>query len=353
MNKKLYADKDYLDFKYIYNMSEKHGCSYIFIVGGRGTGKTYGALKYILSIKEKMMFMRRRQVQYDIIRTDEMNPFKALNIDQNTHIKFYPITKYTSSIFDSYYDENSEKYKPTGDSLGLAAALSTFANLRGFDGSDIDVVVYDEFIPEKHERPLKGEAKALFNALETIGRNRELQGKKPLKLLALANSEDISNPIFVSLGLVTAAEKMMESGLEVKFLHDKKIMLVIPQNSPISAQKARTALYALTQNTSFADMALHNNFVGVCKDCVESRDLREYKLNIVVGEICIYKHKSKREYYVTDHVSGVPRKIYTTSENQLKQYNLKNRDLWQAYIMNRVTFETYTLQVLFEMYHKM
>ena len=45
-------------------------------------------------------------------------------------------------------------------------ALSTVSNLRGFDMSDCTLLIYDEFIPEPHERPLKNEAAALFNAYE-------------------------------------------------------------------------------------------------------------------------------------------------------------------------------------------
>jgi len=351
MNKKLYGDNGYLDFRYIFKMSEKHCCPYILIVGGRGTGKTYGALKYLTTENIKFMFMRRTQTQLDLIRKPEFSPFKSINRDLNKTIEFFSISKYNSALYDSEINEKG-KLVPVGEPYGIAAALSTFSNLRGFDASDLDIVLYDEFICERHERPLKEEASALFNALETIGRNRELNGQKPLKLLALANANNISNPIFVSLGLVTQAEKMTRSGQEIYFNNAKGVMLIMLNDSPISSKKMQTALYNLTGGTEYAEMALHNNFVGVARDCIESQDLRQYKLFTIVGELAIYKHKSVRKFYVTTHISGECKETFTTSINSLRAFRIKYGDIWGLYCIGLVKFETYSLQVLFEKYYK-
>ena len=350
MNKKLYADGGYLDFDYILKNSEKHNCPFIFIVGGRGTGKTYGALKYTLEHDIEIMFMRRTQSQHDIIRKDEFSPYNALNRDLDLNIKFFPISKYNSAIYNSSTDENG-KAIPKGDMLGMTCALSTISNLRGFSSS-ADIVIYDEFIPERHEKPIKSEASALFNALETIGRNRELQGKKPLKLLALANANNISNDIFVSLGLVGVAERMSKTGQELHYDHAKGIMLLILSESPISDMKSYTKLYQMTQNTEFAEMSINNGFIGVAHDVIESQDLREYKLVCIVGELAIYKHKSQLKYYVTTHISGNCSAVYTTSLNSLRTFRLKHRDLWVRYCLGSMRFESYTLQVLFEKYNR-
>lgn len=351
-NKKLYTEEGYLNFDYILKMSEKHSTPFIFIVGGRATGKTYGALKYTLENNIKIMFMRRTQSQHDIIRKPELSPYTPINNDMDRHINFFPLTKYNSAIYES--DKNDQgKLIPVGEQLGMTCALSTISNMRGFDASWIDLVVFDEFIPERHERPIKNEASALFNALETIGRNRELKRQKPLKLLALANANNISNEIFLSLGLVNQAEKMVNSGQELYFNDDKGIMLIILQDSPISEVKRYTSLYHMTDGTDFSDMALHNNFVGVCRDAVHSEDLRQYNIYLVVGELAIYKHKSQVQYYVTTHISGAPKKVYTTSINDLRSFRFNHRDLWMKYINNRIIFESYTLQVLFEKYNNM
>lgn len=349
MNKKLYLESGYLNFDYILRQSEKHNCPYIFIVGGRGTGKTYGALKYTMEHNIKIMYMRRTQSQHDIIRKNELSPYKTLNAELGKNIQFFPITKYNSAIYESGEDEKG-RVIPLGESLGMTCALSTISNMRSFDASDIDILIYDEFIAERHEKKLLGEADALFNALETIGRNRELKDEKPLKLLALANANNISNEIFISLGLVNLAERMTRTGQELHYDHKKGIMLIMLAESPISEAKEYTALYRLTGNTQFAEMSLHNNFVGLARDAIRSRNLQQYRLFIIVGELAIYRHKSELSWYVTDHISGKPQYCYTSSINSLREFRMKHRDLWVRYCMNKIEFETYTQQVLFEKY---
>jgi len=49
-----------------------------FIIGGRGTGKTYGALKHVYNTGTRFMLMRRTQAQCDLINKPEFNPFKTL-----------------------------------------------------------------------------------------------------------------------------------------------------------------------------------------------------------------------------------------------------------------------------------
>ncbi len=351
-NKKLYTELGYLNFDYIFKMSEKHNCPYIFIVGGRGTGKTYGALEYLTEHKIKLFFMRRTQTQFDIIKNPEFNPYKSLNIDKGTNISFFTLTKYNAAIYEADTDENN-KLIPNGESLGVGGALSTISNLRGFDASDIDVVLFDEFIPEKHERPIKNEATALFNALETIGRNRELKKNNPLKLIALANSNDISNDYFVQLKLVGIAERMAEKGQELYCDDNRGILLIILKQSPIGYLKKRSSLYRLTEGTDFSSMSICNNFVGVVRDCIHSEDLRQYRIYITLGELAIYKHKSENTYYITNHISGVPKHEYSTSINSIREFRAKHHNIWFAYIINKVKFETYVCQVLFEKYHRM
>lgn len=351
MNKKLYADNGFLDFNYILKMMDKHRTPYCFIVGGRGTGKTYGCLKHCINNDLKFMYMRRTQVQFDTIRKEDLSPFKSINRDLDLNIMFYPITKFNATIYDSEWNEEKERWEPSGSLLGMGCALSTISNMRSFDASDLKLVVYDEFIPEKHERPIKAEASALFNALETIGRNRELTGADPLKLIALSNANDISNAIFLELGIVNTVNKMLVSGHELHFIPEKGIMLVILHSSPISIAKNLTSLYKLTAGTDFAEMSIHNNFTGIMTGCVNSEDLRQYKLLTIVGELAIYKHKSKLQYYVTTHISGDTPYVYSSNSNDIRAFRFKFPDLWLKYCTRKMIFENYTLQVLFEKYH--
>ena len=335
----IYLKNGYIDIEKILRLEQPFN----FVVGGRGTGKTYGALKSAYESDTRLMLMRRTQAQCDLINKPEFNPYKAINADINSNVTVKSISKYNSKLVEE--TEESERL------VGYTCALSTISNMRGFDASDVKLLIYDEFIPEKHERSLKNEGSAFLNAYETINRNRELKGIKPLQVLCLANAFNIANPIFLELGLVGKSEKMRQSGQEIYINRERGIVLVLLQHSSISNAKADTALYKISAG-SFSKFALSNDFVYNNNENIKSKPLKEFKLLCTVGEIHVYKHKSKREYYVSEHRTGTA-PIFNSDEVGLNRFR-KNYGLilYSAYMRNKVTFETMLAKSLFELYTK-
>ena len=333
----IYLDSGYLNIHQILS----YGVPFNFIVGGRGTGKTYGTLKTAYIENKRFILMRRTQAQCDLINKPEFNPFKALNNDTGSNAVVKSISTYNAKIVEE--TEEDERL------LGYTCALSTIANMRGFDASDVELLIYDEFIPEKHERAIKNEGSAFLNAYETINRNREIKGEKPLQVLCLANAFNIANPIFLELGLVGRCEKMKNSGQEIFIDKDRGVCVVLLQKSRISKAKADTALYRLSSG-SYADMALSNDFVYNNSDNIKSMALKEFKLLCTVGEISIYKHKSKRLFYVSEHRTGTA-PIYKSDEVNLQRYR-KNygMTLYAAYMRNNIICESLLTKSLFELY---
>ncbi len=333
----IYLNSGYLDIAKILS----YGLPFNFIVGGRATGKTYGALKYAYESHTRFILMRRTQAQTDLINKPEFNPYKAINTDLGSDIQVKSISKYNSRIFEPA--EDGEQL------LGYTCALSTISNMRGFDASDCKLLIYDEFIPERHERPIKGEGAAFLNAYESINRNRELKGEPPLQVLGLANAFNIANPLFMELGLVGRCEKMKNSDQELFIDRERGILLVLLQHSKISAAKADTALYRLSSG-SYSDMALSNDFIYNSTDNIKAQALKEYKLLCTVGEISIYRHKSKREYYVSEHRTGTAPQ-YKSDEVGIMRYRRKYGIVMApAYVNNRVMFENILTKSLFELY---
>lgn len=341
---KLYDSNGYVNIPEVL----KHEAIFIFIYGGRGTGKTYGALKEMIEGKHHFIYMRRLAAQTDIVKKESMQPYKTLNDDMGWSIQPFPINKYISAFYESDINEDG-KVIPVGDQHGLLTSLSTFSNLRGVDGSDIDTIILDEFIPELNERPIKGEADALFNAYETINRNRELKGEDPVKLLCLANSNRIDNPLFMELKLVRKAEKIRQDGKEYLYDPKRKMLLIDLYKSQISEAKSDTALYQLTKGTEFYEMAIRNSFINEERGRIETRPIKEYRPVVSIGEITIYKHKSRREYYVTTFRSGSP-DSYTTGEKDRERFRKKYLFLWQCYMRREVVFEEYMSEILFDKY---
>ena len=320
------------------------GYPFNFLVGGRGTGKTYTALMVAKEDERKFMLMRRTQSQADLISKPEFSVFKPLNQDLGWNVCVKRISKYNSAFYiPDLHDEKIEHQ------IGYTCALSTIANMRGFDASDIELLIYDEFIPEKHERLLKNEADALFNAYETMNRNREIKGIAPIQMLCLANANDVTNPVFESLKLIRIADRMQKGNAD-RWTDDRRgIQLIMLHRSPISSQKAGTVLYQLTEGSEFAAMAIENDF-EIDWLHIRPRPLSEYIPVCCIGELCIYRHKSENRLYATTHLSGVFNKKYTLSESDRLHYQRIYRSQWDLYLSRKIDFEDVLAEKLFLKY---
>lgn len=342
----IYQDSGYINIRAILNI----GLPFNFIVGGRGTGKTYTTLETVITDDIPFMFMRRTQAQAAIINRPEFSPFKPLNKNNGWNIITQPITKYNSAFYNAVENEEN-KLIPQGLPKGYTCALSTIANVRGFDASDVRLLIYDEFIPERHERPLKNEGMAFLNAYETINRNRELTGDPPLQVLGLANANDLANPIFMELNVVRKAEQMQRKKQNISIDRNRGVVIVLLSDSPISKMKQNTAVYRLTQNSDFASMALSNAFLGEESGVIKSRNLLEYKPLVTIGEITVYEHKSKSGYYVSTHRTGSP-PTFGGGEVERARFQRLYSWIWFEYLANNVEFEEILCEILLTKYFK-
>lgn len=341
---RIYLDSGYLN---LHEMLSRN-LPFNFAVGGRGTGKTYGSLCECLDTRRTFLLIRRTQAQADIITRPEFSPFKRICDDRSLKITCSPVTKYNSAFY-YYKDGKDGKMIPDGPPIGYSAALSTFSNIRGFDASDVDLMIFDEFIPERHERPIKNEFEALMNCYETVNRNRELQGKKPVQLLCLANANDVANPVFIGFNLVKKATEMLEKNREVYQDNGRGICLYMLQHSPISESKRNTVLYRATAGTRFAEMALDNRFSFNDMGNIGSRNLKEYTPVCAISKLCVYKHKSDNTYYVSMHKAGSPPQ-FSDSESDIQRFRRIYGWLWEAYMLNKITFEEYLCENLLTKY---
>lgn len=343
MDNNIFLPNGYIDMRKLINLP----VPFIYIVGARGTGKTFGALKTIIEDNLKFMYLRRTKTQLDIVTSPEYSVFKPLNYELGWDIQPRKILQ-GCGFYHTFADEEG-KLIYQGEPVGYAQALSTMHNLRSFDGSDLDILCYDEFIPEHHAKKIADEGAAFFNVYETLNRNRELQGKPPLKCVCMANSDTLANPLFMYLNVVQKVESMKQKGQVISLNNDKGLALILVESSPISERKSTTALYKLTAGTEFDKIALGNEFAELNYDSVKPQSLKEYRPVAALGELCFYKHKANANYYVSTHISGTP-KIYTTSNADVARFKKRYYYLWDVYMKNHMLFENSASEVLFNSY---
>ena len=332
----IYLDNGYLNYDEIL----KYKCPFTFIIGGRATGKTFGAIKTALELRAEFIFMRRTQAQLEIIKRPEYSPFGAINRELGLDIQSVPNGRYTADICQG------EKV------LGHMLALSTVSNLRGFS-SGAELLIYDEFIPELHEKPFQGgpdaEFSAFANAYETINRNRELQGREPLQCLILSNSNTLKNPLLEGFGLIDILERKKKHGKKEYINKQRGIAVFLLDDSKISEQKKHTAIYKAAEGTNFYKMAISNLFANDSPENIKSEDLKPYNILFTIEDnFSVYKHKSEKKYYISAYKKGNGGEDFTDSKMDKKRILKKYGFLIDTRMRNNIYFESYSMQVKFD-----
>lgn len=244
MKNNIYTPDGWLDVPQL----AKHGCWLNVITGPRQVGKTYGTLKYLIEQQQPFILMRR---------TVEEVQFLGINQAVNPFAVFRPEHDITMDRAGKILN-----IKENDDIIGICLGLPTVATIRGFSAERFTDIVFDEFIPEKHVVQRKTEGDALLNAYTTINGNRELNGKPPVRLWLLANSNNINSPILTSLGLIDPVLRMREKNEELYIKNG--VLICQPSSEKIIEQRRLTAMLKHLQQTGsaerFTGMALDNEF---------------------------------------------------------------------------------------------
>ena len=262
-------------------------------IGGRGIGKTYSSIAYLIEKGKPFIYLRNTAVEIDECASTLGNPFTAYNNDHGTNYKMIAEKKHYLIVEAKPDPEDPDKevYR----TIGYAGALSVFENMRGVDFSEVEYVFMDEFITIK--TLTFNQYSAFIKMYETVARNRELQGRDPLICILCSNSQDLYNPILQGFGFVNIIENMMRIGQVAASGQDYYINLCKDQE--VSNAKRNTALYRLTAGTKEFNESIENSFSNNDFSNVGSRDLKEYRPICEYDDMFIYLHKSMNNIYIT------------------------------------------------------
>lgn len=316
---------------------------FVLCIGGRGTGKTYGAIKYLLENNVPFIYLRRTSAQMELVSKDAFSPIVKIGSDIGIALVILALSKYASGVY-----RLGEDGKPDGKPAAINMALSTIANARSFDASDIKVILYDECIPERHERVISHEQEAFLNMYESIDRNRQLDGRPPVKCVCLANANNLEAPILSALNCIKTLDHMRKKRQTQKVDKTTGLSIYLLNDSPISAEKRQTALYRLTLGQGdFTDMALDNAFSADNYTDIRSVPLAEFVPVAAIGQICLYRHKSNYSWYVSETRSGHP-KVFDNTVTDRQRFRLYCAKSWKDYFDKRLVFENVAVKVFYK-----
>ncbi len=328
------------------------------IIGGRNTGKTYGALKDCTENKRKHVFVKRtmddvriltagsgrigtKQKEYSV----DLSPYKSLNRDIGSNIKAFSIDNGLGAFFNC--DEEGD---PVEDPAGYLIALSAVQKFKGFDLSDCDWMIFDEFIPQPWERVNKKEGEQVLDLYKTVSRDREHRGREPLKLICLANATEVSNPVMNVLEITDVVVDMQAKGQEYVYIEEKGILIhQIHMSAQFNQVEEQSMLYKAMASTQWGQMAYGNEFGYNDFTSVGKISLKNYmpflKLRYKRQDYYVY-WKDDGHYYMTKSrysQKGTPEYDLNRENGQKAFYNDYDILLRNACIEGRMLFETYTM----------
>lgn len=333
-----YQDSGYINFKSIY---ENDPATVLIFVGARGTGKTENALEYLLSEKIGFLFVRRTVAEEEMMVSECYSPLVPLNQRIGSNYNFFRAYKSHKLIYEADGEGN-----PTGEKLALTSSLSG-GGKRGIDGTWMDCLLYDEFIPDTYEAKIKDEYGRLMNLYETINRNREITGRKAARMILMSNANTLYNDILIGLGIVNEVSGAFSRGDKRYSVPGRNISVYNFEDSPIAKKKGLTAIYSI-DNGRYGTSAIKNKFPEHSKSTIRSIPIRELSPLCRVGEIEIYTWKNGG-YYVSPHFMDC-RDIYGTSDAELLRFATKYYFIRRAYIDDKIIFESPSMELLLDKY---
>ena len=336
------------------------------VVGGRNTGKTYSTLLNCLKEKKKFVFVKRTNEDVKLICAGsgklgskmasygvDLSPFKSINRDQKTNIKAFSIFDGLGGFWKCDFEEN----EPIGDPIGYIISLNAVTKVKGFDLSECDYLIFDEFIPQPWERVSRKEGEMVLDLYKTISRAREHLDRQPLKLICLANATSVSNPITNILEVTDLLVEMEMIYADVRYLEDRQILVHVIKDSPEFYEKeVNSPIYKAMAGTQWAQMALDNKFAYNDTSNVQHINLKQYQclLKLRYKQHDYYVYFKEGEYYMTESRSMHYTYEYDLNkENDQKRFWLENGiDLRCECINGNRRFDTYTMYDIIVNYKK-
>lgn len=266
-----------------------------------------------------------------------INPYKAVNDLKgfDYSIKNRKDFAVVSEHIGESIDNSSSEFR------GYAFALKTFGKVRGADFSEIDYVLRDEFVPQPGQLRFEDEADMFFNFYETVSRNREKQGRAPLKVIMLSNAVSIESPLLRELGLVGILETMLRKGQRRFTDPARGVYIELPYDADFAEEKSETALYRLTTGTKYYEHAIDNKFAYNSWYNVRRCNIKEYKPVCCVLGVTIYRHKSNGTYYATTIRADCPTFTQDTLSLFHRNFFLPLREV---NISGRLYYESYAVK---------
>lgn len=324
----------------------------------RGPGKTYGSLLMAYEQKKTVLYIKRTMDDVDLLMSGDefgadMSPYAPINRDKGTNIKPYKIRKGFGAFYDFVDGE------PQGKPVAYVFSLSAVHKFKGFDLSDCDYIIFDEFIPQLSERHNVNEANLLMDLYMTVSRDRVLREKDDIIMMLFANATEVACPVTNGLNLTDDIAEMTANQQEFKYLEDRGILLhFLPPTKYAYDKSKRSKVELAMQDTKWGRMAFggefsYNDFSNVNRISLKHL-IPVVSLSYNQNHYYIYFNQHLNKFYMCSTCSGKFRKHYDLdTDNGFRTfYRDYILDLQERTINGIMSYERYTMYDLIMNYKR-
>ena len=203
-----------------------------FVIGNRGGGKTYNAIRWCINDfkknKKEFVWVRRYKTEFK----DKDKFFNAIKEE-------FPNDELTVKGWTAYLN---------GQPFGYFVPLSTSTSKKSVPYPNVNKIIFDEFIIDKGSiRYLTKEVDTFLEFYETVARLRN-----DVRALFLANAISLINPYFLYFNI--------KPDLSKRFNIYNQIAVELYKNDEYIEQKKHSRFGELIAGTKYSDYAIDNQF---------------------------------------------------------------------------------------------
>ena len=305
---------------YNYSKILSYNALFNFLIGERGVGKTYGAVKFVTKqfIKKGEQFAYIRRYKSDLKKG-----VKTFFTSVNNNKEFPKNNLYAKH--DEFYCD--------GDVCGYAMTLSTAQDLKSSNFDGVKNIIFDEFIIDEGQKKyyLQNEVETFLNLIETISRMRNV------RVFLLGNAGNvITNPYFLYFDL------NLPYNTDIKTFKDGLILLQYMDNEEYRQEKSKTRFGRLVAGTSYEKYAIQNQDYHLNRNFIEKKQATsKFSFAFIYNDETFgvwFDYTLGRVYVSNNYLIDTPYKFATTlkdhTENTLFINSAKKYSCWRSFIEN-------------------
>ena len=235
-----YSRNDLLSYNALFN----------FVVGERGTGKTYQFKDWAISdfIKNKNQFVYVRRYKTE---------FKDIGNFFDDMIKKYPEHEFSTAHGKFYIDK---------EIAGFYIPLSTSITKKSVAYPNVNKIGFDEFILEKSTlHYLPNEVNAFLGLYETIARDRN-----NVRCLFMANSVTLINPYFLFFDIQVSKTKRFWT------FKNNDLVVELTDLEEFKQHKKQTRFAKIIDGTDFSKYSIDGEFTSDNYEFIQSKTPNSY-----------------------------------------------------------------------------